>query len=132
MSAEEPPAKLRTLKIAHRGGRSDSVRENTLNGFKEALRNADGVEVDVQISGDKTIWLSHSSRVHAYDGDRKCFAETSDKEIENINTCNGKEGSYTGLEDLFKYMNEHHIRKPVCIDIKETFPCISARSISSQ
>lgn len=123
VNAEELPARHQTLKIAHRGGRSDSARENTLKGCKVALRRADGVEVDVQISGDKTIWLSHSSRVHACDGDKKCFAETSDKEIENITTCNGKEGSYTRLGDLFKYMHEHHIRKPICLDIKETFPC---------
>jgi len=114
--------------IAHRGGRTNQVRENTFSGIKQALHFADGVEVDVQISKDRTIWLSHSVDLTDCSGKIGCFPESTDSEIEAISNCNGKDISYSKLEPVFKLIADSFPSKKVCIDLKGWFPC-SANSL---
>jgi glycerophosphoryl diester phosphodiesterase len=83
----------------------------------------DGIEVDVQISNNKTIWLSHSAIVEDCGHSLNCFAETNDAEIETINRCIDTGNAYSQLEDVFKYMDENNIRKYVVIDQKVWVPC---------
>lgn len=109
--------------VSHRGGRTASVRENTLNGIRAALKYCDGVEVDVQISKDETIWLSHSEQVSGCNQSYKCFAETSDKDIEKIDSCNGQDIDYTKLEDVFSLMQDSFPNAFICIDLKGWIPC---------
>lgn len=114
----EPPQK-----IVHRGGRSQFHLENTLGGIRRSLREFDGVEVDVQISKNETIWLSHSSDVFKCDKKLKCFPETNDIEIKSILSCNGLDLAYTDLESVFKFMADSFPQKPICIDLKGWVPC---------
>lgn len=111
-----------TIVLGHHGVGS-MYRENTYDGCVASLAIADGVEVDIQVSKDRTIWLSHTSAVEFCDHTGYCFAETSDEEIESIDSCNGEDISYTKLEEVFKYMDENNIRKYVSIDIKGWDPC---------
>src|SRR5688572_28624910 len=94
---DKPINNVHTLILAHRGGANDSLRENSYEACINALTFTDGLEVDVQISKDRTIWLSHSDDVEACNETLGCFAETTDDEIENIATCNGIDISYTKL-----------------------------------
>lgn len=110
-------------------GLSDLYGENTYEGCIAALPLTDGIEVDVQISKDRTIWLSHSSAVVYCGEEGRCFAETTDEEIESIDSCNGADISYTKLEEVLKYMDDNDIRKNVSIDIKGWEPC-SGNSIN--
>lgn len=109
--------------IAHRGGRTPLIRENTLIGIKSALRSYDGVEVDVQISKDESIWLSHNVEVLYCQSKSTCFPETRDQEIRNISTCNGIDISYTQLDSVFKFISDSFPNKPICIDLKGWNPC---------
>lgn len=118
----------RTLIFAHRGG-SSLYGENTYEGCINALPVTDGIEVNVQISKDRTIWLSHSSAVQHCGYEGRCFAETTDEEIGDIDSCNGEDISYTKLEDVMKYMDENNIRKYLSIDLKGWYPC-SGNSIN--
>lgn len=121
------PDKLIEIKetqlIAHRGGRDSLHRENTLNGVKSALKYNAGVEVDVQISKNESIWLSHSPIVINCGKELKCFPESQDKEIESIGFCSGNDNSYTRLESVFKYISDSFPDKKISIDLKGWFPC---------
>ena len=109
--------------VAHRGGRTAEYRENTLAGIKAALRYMGGVEVDVQISKDETVWLSHSADVTGCQQSFKCFPECRDAELRTITTCNGDDISYTQLEDVYKFMHDSFPNAYICIDLKGWFPC---------
>lgn len=109
--------------IAHRGGRTSLQRENTLIGIKAALKLNEGVEIDVQISKDESIWLSHSEIVKGCNTTLKCFPETRDLEIRGIMTCNGLDISYTQLDSVFKYLADSCPNKIICIDLKGWIPC---------
>jgi glycerophosphoryl diester phosphodiesterase len=112
-----------TLSLAHRGGGCDSFRDNSYESCIHALSIKDGIEVDVELSKNRTVWLSHSAIVEGCEGSRDCFAETYDSEIENITTCNGQNIGYTKLADVMRYMNDHNIRKYISIDLKAWKPC---------
>ncbi|MCY7408793.1 MAG: glycerophosphodiester phosphodiesterase [Chitinophagales bacterium] len=109
--------------IAHRGGRTETLPENSLEGCISVLPLMDGIEVDVQISNDKTIWLSHSPIVEDCGHSLNCFAATCDYEIEKISSCIDTGNAYGKLEDVLKYMNDNDIRKYICIDLKAWEPC---------
>lgn len=112
-----------TSALAHRGGGTDSLRDNSYESCINALSITDGIEVDVQLSKDRTIWLSHNSKVVGCDGELNCFAETRDVTIESITTCNGTNYAYTKLGDVMNYMDQHNIRKYISIDMKAWKPC---------
>ena len=108
--------------IAHRGGHSNTFRENTFDGIKNALNYSQGVEVDVQISKDNTIWLSHSNIVQNNVGTYSCFPETRDKKIHSLIDTLGNP-FYFKLEEVIKYTSEYHHDKFICIDLKPWVPC---------
>ena len=112
-----------TIDIAHRAGRTDSLRENTIEAVINALPLVSGIEVDVQLSKNRTVWLSHSNKVDDCNGEQKCFSETYDSEIDAITTCSGKDISYTKLEEVLQYMDQNNIRKYISIDLKGWIPC---------
>ncbi|MBL7811478.1 MAG: glycerophosphodiester phosphodiesterase [Bacteroidetes bacterium] len=120
-----PDVKLNPLScdIAHRGGRNNTFPDNTLAGCKAALAMHDGVEVDIQISKDRSIWLSHS--VEATDGFTSvgCFPELRDEEIEGIDSADGNPVKYSKLEDLIAWMAANAPNKYLCVDLKGWVPC---------
>lgn len=120
---DKPIAFNATQSIAHRGGGCDTMRDNNYESCINAFTVTDGIEVDIQLSKNRTVWLSHSSTVEGCEGARRCFAETYDSEIESINTCNGKNINYTKLEDVMRYMDQNNIRKYISIDQKGWIPC---------
>lgn len=109
--------------IAHRGRSGQGYRENTLEGCIMALKKHDGVEVDIQISRDGTIWLSHSVEVFSCGLPVGCFPELTDAEIAAIDSCAGRPGHYSRLEDLVAYMAEHEPDKYLSVDLKGWVPC---------
>lgn len=109
--------------IAHRGGRTSTIRENTLEGIKSALRYMEGVEIDVQISKNETVWLSHSEMIYNCGTDKNCFPETTDGFIKSITTCNGLDISYTQLETVFQLIRDSFPSKLIFVDLKGWVPC---------
>ena len=112
-----------TISLAHRGGRTDSLPENNYASCINALSFMAGIEVDVQLSKDRTIWLSHNTKVVGCNGEQNCFVETRDIEIESIDSCNGISHKYSKLADVMNYMDQHNIRKYIAIDLKDWKPC---------
>lgn len=112
-----------TINIAHRGGRTDSTRENTIESVINALPYVGGIEVDVQLSKSRTVWLSHDFKVDDCNGPQFCFSQTYDSQIEAITTCNGKDISYTKFEEVLQYMAQNNIKKYISIDLKGWIPC---------
>lgn len=112
-----------TKLIAHRGGGNSIYRDNTIDGIKAALRQKDGIEIDIQISKNETVWLSHSDLVMDCNKTLNCFAETTDKEIKAIKLCNNEDISYTELESVFKFISDSFPSKIVCVDLKFWTPC---------
>jgi glycerophosphoryl diester phosphodiesterase len=102
---------------------NDTLRDNSLELCKTALARGYSVEVDIQISKDRTIWLSHSDKVSNCSGEQNCFAETNDSEIAQISFCNNVNMKYARLEDVMKYMNDNNIRRNISIDLKGWIPC---------
>jgi glycerophosphoryl diester phosphodiesterase len=109
--------------MAHRGGRSSLFRENTLEGIHEALRLGYHIELDVQISKDETIWLSHGVEVIGCNQTFKCFPESTDAELRSITTCNGKDISYSELEDVYRLIHDSFPDRYIAVDLKNWRPC---------
>ena len=47
-----------TINIAHRGGGTSTIQDNSIISIVHALPLVGGIEVDVQLSKNKTVWLS--------------------------------------------------------------------------
>ncbi len=112
-----------TIDIAHRGGRTDSTRENTIQAVINALPYVGGIEVDVQLSKSRTVWLSHDYKVEDCNGPQYCFSQTYDAQIEAVSSCNGINMGYSKFEEVLQYMAQNNIRKYISIDLKGWLPC---------
>ncbi|KNC80817.1 hypothetical protein SARC_06830 [Sphaeroforma arctica JP610] len=70
----------RGMLIAHRGAVANSgLRENTLEAFARAMRNAkcDGIEFDLRLTSDDEIVIHHDRRLK----DGRCIDKTTYKEL---------------------------------------------------
>ncbi len=84
----------------------------------------DGVEVDIQISEDGTLWLAHDVELPDCDGiSYKCFPKFSDEEIIALDSCNGDTRNFTKLENVFLLMSSTYPEKYISIDVKPWFGC---------
>lgn len=120
---DKPLAVSGTRFIAHKGG-GDSDGGNTYAGCKYGLDMLDGIECDVQISSNNTLWLSHSSMVGACGGrSERCFASSSDAAIAAADSCRSAGEAYARLEDIFRLMSDSYPGKIISIDAKAWVPC---------
>jgi glycerophosphoryl diester phosphodiesterase len=112
-----------TVALAHGGcGGNSEFKINTYDGALFGLANMPGIEVDVQLSKNSTVWLSHDPTFYKCNSDKQSFfRSTSDKEIENLDSCLGPEKDFTKLEDIFKYMSVNCPEKYISIDVKAWF-----------
>lgn len=97
---------------------------NTFAACAYGLRVSDGIEIDLQMSNDGTIWLSHDGFTRAC-GEiaDECFHDVSDDHIGEINTCLGTAFSYTRLSSVFEYIRDNHPDRFVSLDVKAWTPC---------
>jgi glycerophosphoryl diester phosphodiesterase len=87
----------------------------------------DGVEVDLQISKDRTIWLSHGAELPDCGGKiYNCFPEATDVMIQELDSCNGNSNNFTRLEDIFELMALDYPGKFISLDVKAWEPCALA------
>jgi glycerophosphoryl diester phosphodiesterase len=118
---------VKTLFLCHRGGGSEeysTIQQNTLDATKKGFSTIDGVEVDIQISKDQTIWLSHSSTPDSCNGrEYSCFAETSDNEIIQLDSCKGPGYIISRLDDVLFDMSKNYPEKFISLDLKAWPPC---------
>jgi glycerophosphoryl diester phosphodiesterase len=116
---DNPFRGIPTKVLMHRGnGWNTDYVENTLPGAMYGFSILDGVELDIQMSSDGTLWLDHSNEVTDCEGNViGCFQTMTDAEINAYNTCNEELRYYT-LESVFEQMALLYPEKYISLDIK--------------
>ena len=115
------PAPSRIL--GHRGG-GYSDGGNTLASCQYGFSKLDGVEIDIQKSLDNTPWLNYTAYTTACGSfSERCFPNTSDALIMEIDKCLGQTANYTTLEEVFQLMSERYPTKYASLDVKAWDPC---------
>ncbi|HZY78084.1 MAG TPA: glycerophosphodiester phosphodiesterase [Cyclobacteriaceae bacterium] len=116
-----PATKPRIL--AHAGG-GDFDTANTMAACVHGLSVYDGIEVDLAMSQDGTLWLAHDNATKPCGtSGAECFHETSDARIEEINKCMGTTMSYPRLTSVFEYIAKNHPTSFISLDVKAWTPC---------
>ncbi len=87
---DNPFSGLPTKVLMHRGnGFNTDFVQNTLPAAEYGLSVLDGIEQDIQLSKDGTLWLDHDNEVHDCEGNVVgCFQTLTDEEILSHATCN--------------------------------------------
>ena len=124
------PLNLDVVFFGHKGGGSNAYNnnyiENTLPSVEDGLKSMNGVEVDVQMSLDGTLWMFH----HADIGEMSCLSSyhhslilLKDNEIDKIQVCSGtKQSRIYKLKELVDYWNSKNEGFPISMHIKQDFP----------
>jgi len=127
-----------TRVLLHRGGGDPALGgspcpQNTLPAVRFGASVVDGVEVDVQISADGTLWLGHDNEVHdCSDEAVGCFQDMGDAAIDAVAYCDepasdascrdasrgGQVQHYARLDDVLAAMSLELPDKLYALDIK--------------
>lgn len=120
---DKPIRFTQTNFLAHKGG-GNYDEGNTYDACVYGLERMDGIEVDLQMSADKTLWLSHSPYVVGCGSfEENCFASLSDNNIRLVDTCLGPGENYTELEKVFEFIKDNYSFKYISLDVKAWYPC---------
>jgi glycerophosphoryl diester phosphodiesterase len=124
---DNPITGLPTRVLMHRGnGYNTDYIPNTLPAAEFGLSVLDGIELDIQLSEDGTLWLDHDNEVHDCDGNVVgCFQNMTDAEITSYTECNGIIKYYT-LESIFELMASEYPDAFISLDIKGQYCKISS------
>ncbi|MCU0362592.1 MAG: glycerophosphodiester phosphodiesterase [Bacteroidales bacterium] len=116
---DNPIAGIPTKILMHRGcGFNEDFIPNTLLAAEYGLSVLDGVELDIQISKDGTLWLDHDNEVHDCDGNVVgCFQTLTDAQIESYSVCDGVE-RYNTVESVFQLMAAEYPASYISLDVK--------------
>jgi glycerophosphoryl diester phosphodiesterase len=117
---DNPICGLPTHVLMHKGCGSDNPNfiENTLAAAEFGLNTLDGIEVDIQISKDGTLWLDHNNEVTDCEGNIiGCFQQMTDDEIREYEKCNDTI-RYNTLESVFELMSTRYPASFISLDIK--------------
>lgn len=117
--------------FGHKGGGSNvyntNFMENTLPSFKETLEFLDGIEFDIHMSLDGTIWIYHNHDLN----DKSCTPPETpryiplmrDTEIEQNMLCEfGKSDRVYKFSEVIDFWNSTSRSFPMTIDIKISYP----------
>jgi len=116
---DNPINGLPTRVLMHRGnGDNTDFVENTLPAAEYGLSIMDGIELDIQMSKDGSLWLDHDNEVHDCDGNViGCFQELTDQQITDAAECDGVVRYHT-LESVFELMSTKYPNSYISLDIK--------------
>jgi len=124
----EPELEVKIL--GHKGGGTSSFNplhiENTLPSVQDGLKKMDGIELDVQMSLDGTLWLYHDPDV-SYTSCGSAWSGTipllTDSEIQNVLICDGsKQSRIYKLEEVVNFWNADAVGFYMSLHIKLDFP----------
>jgi len=116
---DNPFTGLSTRVLMHRGnGFNTEFIPNTLPAAEYGLSVLDGIELDIQISKDGTLWLDHDNEVHDCNGNEiGCFQTMTDADISSAAECDGIIRYHT-LESVFELMTAEYPDSYISLDIK--------------
>lgn len=90
--------------------------------FINAFNKNDGIEVDVQLSQDRTLWLYHNNVMSSCGAIKsECVMSKNDKEIANLAKCANSKFCFTKLETVLEYMETKNDGKIISLDVKTWF-----------
>lgn len=109
-----------TILLSHRGGAQyGPFQDNTLDAVKYGFSKLDGVEIDIQMSKDNTLWLFHDDKIlYCKQKSLKRIPAYTDVELQEFISCKGNGFTLTKLEDVFSYYQSNNIKQPMSLDIK--------------
>ena len=111
-----------TIVMAHAAtGNTPGIKRNTLEGAIFGLDTLDGIEIDISISKNRGLWLSHDQKVYTLD---KYFINVNDETIAAIKDENNLP-YYTPLEAVLKHMAQNTPDKTISLEIKYPFTLIT-------
>lgn len=99
---------------AHRGLHTDSIPENSLGAFKNALDHSYGIELDVQLSSDGEIFVFHDKSVARMCGAKKDLTAMTAEEIKQLRLL----GTQEQIPTLNEVLTLIDGRVPLLIEIK--------------
>jgi glycerophosphoryl diester phosphodiesterase len=107
---------LRERPIAHRGlhNRAEGSPENSLLAFSEACRRGFPIELDVRLTGDGRIAVSHDEDLRRLTGVKKRVSEITVEQLRDLHISGTKE-HVPLLEDVLALVNG---QVPILIEIK--------------
>jgi len=116
--------KFRTKIIGHRGGCNGTTIPNSLSSIKQSISHLDGIEVDIFLSKDRTLWLSHNQKLESCElAKQPNILKLTDSEINDINSCGSGKYEYTRLSDVFSFLSQNYPEKYISLDLKPWIPC---------
>jgi glycerophosphoryl diester phosphodiesterase len=111
--------------IGHRAygvkGFNDTIMDNTLDAIKKALPIVDGIEVDIQMSLDGTIWLYHDQYFITPDSSFTSIVQMNDKDVVKHLYFLHPGVQFSTLAEVLEYFKDNKINKPISLDIKNIF-----------
>src|SRR6187551_609157 len=116
---DNPFLEIPTKVLMHRGsGDNPDIVSNTLEAAQYGLSILDGVELDIQLSLDGTLWLDHDNEVRDCNGNIiGCFQNMTDAAISAAAECAGVI-RYHKLESVFQLMVSSYPDSYISLDIK--------------
>ena len=109
----------KTRVLGHRGGGTFEGTPNTFEAVVYGFEHFDGIEVDIQMSANNTIWISHDAYIEACNSwAGGCFNTVSDYEIARIDSCSGWKHKFIRLDEVLDYMQKHYPEKHISLDVK--------------
>ncbi len=85
-----------------------------------ALPTMNGVEVDVRMSADGTLWLYHENKLEAHTDGIGCIFEKTDEELKKVRYKSLHREKLARLDQIWPYVRPHH---QVILDLKHWNEC---------
>lgn len=95
--------------------------ENSIEAVKSGFHYFDGVEIDIQLSTDGTIWLFHDATLQISDSTSLCIPKSTDQEIKEAVVHSSDFHRLTTLNEVFKFHNDNGLKKHISLDVKGYF-----------
>lgn len=118
-------SEIKTHILGHRAygvkGYNDTIMDNTLPAVIKAIEITDGVEVDIQMSKDGTIWLYHDTKIVAQDSSAQYIPKLRDQKVLEYLSYNHPYATFNTLEQLLSYFHVNNISKYISLDIKSFY-----------
>lgn len=104
--------------LVHSASGDEVFAGQTIEAVAFGFSCLDGVEVDIQLSKDNTLWLNHDSKVYdAYNNNLGSFSIITDEIIQNIYNYDSTY-YYSTLDTVFYLMSRKYPEKFISLDVK--------------
>ena len=99
-----------------------AFHDNSLEAIELALSlpSVNGVEVDVRMSADGTLWLYHENTLEAHTDGEGCIFETTDQALEKVRYKSLHHEKLARLDQIWPYVRPQH---KVILDLKHWNQC---------